>query len=241
MQELTETDLGKMDLAERLAALLEEKNGGNQSELARVVDVTPQAVQQWMSGKTAPRGRNLAKVAEFLGVTPAFLQYGERAGTLRVEEAPFPRYSGTVQEGPPLRGRVPLISWVQAGNFQSAVDNLHPGDADEWAETTVPIHKHTYALRVNGDSMTSPAGEPSFPHGCIIIIEPDAIDSPDRMVGRFVIVKRTDHGGEATFKQLVKDAGRFYLKPLNPQYQMMELDAEDVFCGVVRERVTRFF
>jgi SOS-response transcriptional repressor LexA len=235
----------ELDLAARMAALLDEKNGGNQSDLARFVAVTPQAVQQWMSGKTVPRGRNLAKVAEFLGVTRAYLQYGERGighadPGIGGEPAQFSR-TGGVHEGPPLRGRVPLISWVQAGDFASAVDNLHPGDADEWAETTVPIHRHTYALRVNGDSMTSSGGEPSFPHGCIIIIEPDAIDSPERMVGRFVIVKRSNHAGEATFKQLVKDAGRYFLKPLNPQYQMMELDADDVFCGVVRERVTRFF
>jgi SOS-response transcriptional repressor LexA len=236
-------EFAEMDLATRMAALLDERNGGNQSELARFAGVTPQAVQQWMSGKTAPRGRNLAKVAEFLRVTRAHLQYGERIigpYAPKIGGAP-PQVRETLHNGPPVRGRVPLISWVQAGDFQSAVDNLHPGDADEWAETTVPIQRHTYALRVNGDSMTSTTGEPSFPHGCVIIIEPDAIDAVERMVGRFVIVKRTDHGGEATFKQLVKDAGRFYLKPLNPQYQMMELEADDVFCGVVRERVTRFF
>src|SRR5580700_263509 len=116
MQELTE-----MDLAGRLTALLEEKNGGNQSELARFAGVTPQAVQQWMSGKTAPRGRNLAKVAEFLRVSRAHLQYGERM------MGPYdPRIGGdpppvreALHDGPPVRGRVPLISWMQAGDFQS--------------------------------------------------------------------------------------------------------------------------
>jgi SOS-response transcriptional repressor LexA len=229
-----------MSLPARLAALLDAKNGGNQSELARHAGVSPQAVQQWISGKTVPRGNHLAKVADYLGVTRSFLLYGEQIAVSAAREQPA-AYAPALYEGPQLGGRVPLISWVQAGDFASAVDNLHPGDAEEWAETTVPIHRHTYALRVNGDSMTNPAGEPSFPHGSIIVVEPDAIDSADRMVGRFVIVKRTDHAGEATFKQLVKDGSRFYLKPLNPQYQIIELHPEDVFCGVVRERVTRFF
>lgn len=145
-----------------------------------------------------------------------------------------------LQPGPDIKGKVPLISWVQAGSWSSIVDNFHPGDSDEWIDTTVPIRQHTYALRVKGDSMTNPAGEPSFPDGSIIIIEPDAIDTPDKLIGSFVIVKRgTDD--EATFKQLVKDAGRFYLKPLNPRYPMLELGEGDVFCGVVRERVMRFF
>src|SRR5258707_211059 len=46
---------------------------------------------------------------------------------------------------------------------------------------------------------------------------------------------------EAPFKHLVKAAGRFYLKPLTPRYPMLELGNDDAFCGVVRERVMRFF
>lgn len=67
------------DMAKRIADLLQAKNGGNQSELARYVGVTPQAVQQWVAEDgTSPRGKNLMKVAEFLGVSPGELQYGER-------------------------------------------------------------------------------------------------------------------------------------------------------------------
>lgn len=67
------------DMAKRIADLLQAKNGGNQSELARYVGVTPQAVQQWVAEDgTSPRGKNLMKVAEFLGVSPGELQYGEQ-------------------------------------------------------------------------------------------------------------------------------------------------------------------
>lgn len=67
------------DMAKRIADLLQAKNGGNQSELARYVGVTPQAVQQWVAEDgTSPRGKNLVKVAEFLGVSPGELQYGEQ-------------------------------------------------------------------------------------------------------------------------------------------------------------------
>lgn len=64
-------------LAERLADALEKKNGGNQSELARFIPVSPQAVQKWVAGSTEPKGKNLERVAEFLGVPAAYLKYGE--------------------------------------------------------------------------------------------------------------------------------------------------------------------
>jgi SOS-response transcriptional repressor LexA len=207
-----------------------------QEALADLLGVTKSAVSQWESGNTAPSVDNLRQISAILGVSLDALIAGGPG-----ERQPPLRYATSLHEGPQPRGRVPLISWVQAGDFTTEVDNFQPGDAEEWVETTVPIHRHTYALRVNGDSMTNPAGEPSFPHGSVIIIEPDAIDSVEKMVNRFVIVKRDDNGGEATFKQLVRDGGRYFLKPLNPQYPMLELGEGDVFCGVVRERVTRFF
>jgi SOS-response transcriptional repressor LexA len=146
-----------------------------------------------------------------------------------------------VEPGPELQGKVPIISWVQAGNFATVLDKLHSeGVAVEWAATTVPIHKHTYALRIRGDSMTSPTGEPTFADGQVIIVEPDAVREPEALVGQFVIVKRAGES-ETTFKQLVKDSGRFYLKPLNPQYPILPLNKADVICGVVRQKVVTFF
>ena len=59
---------------DRIRAALASKNGGNQSEMARFVGVSPQAVQKWVSGVTEPRGDNLRLTAEFLGVTESFLR-----------------------------------------------------------------------------------------------------------------------------------------------------------------------
>lgn len=64
-------------MANRLEQGLLKKNGGNQSEMARFIGVTPQAVQKWISGESEPRGKNLEAAANFLGLTPAFLKYGQ--------------------------------------------------------------------------------------------------------------------------------------------------------------------
>jgi phage repressor protein C with HTH and peptisase S24 domain len=63
-------------MATRIEQQLLKKNGGNQSELARFVGVTPQAVQKWIAGDSEPRGQNLERAALFLGVTPAMLKFG---------------------------------------------------------------------------------------------------------------------------------------------------------------------
>ena len=109
-----------------------------------------------------------------------------------------------------------------------AIDLNEPGTADEWVSTTVTIGEHTYALRIDGDSMA-----PTFPPGSIIVVEPDMEPQP----GSYVIAK---NGDDATFKQLVKDAGRWYLKPMNSQYPTIEMGNEYRVIGVVRQQVQTY-
>lgn len=206
-----------------------EAVGMTQAAVAGLFDppVSRNAVANWEGDGNMPDPDKLPTLARAMRKSVDWLLTG-RGGHANVEA------------GPDFKGRVPIISWVQAGAWTEAVDNVHPGHAEEWTQTTVPIHQHTYALRVKGDSMTNPGGDPSFPQGSVIVVEPEAVDGVEKMVGSFVIVKRpTDE--EATFKKLVKDGGNYFLKPLNPQYPMLELREDDVFCGVVREKVMRFF
>lgn len=133
-----------------------------------------------------------------------------------------------VVSGPDVRGEVPLISWVQAGSWCDVVDNFAPGDGEEMIPTIVPVKRHTYALQVDGDSMTNPNGWPSFPEGMIIIVEPDF----DHQAGDFVVVKNGSN--EATFKQLIRDGADWLLKPLNPRYPIKPLPTDATICGVVR-------
>src|ERR1700733_12507527 len=201
---------------------------GARSDFARKISVSPQALTNWET-RGIPFAM-LPRVAAAIGMTvEAYLEL--------VGRSPQNVKKGQALAPGPWINRVPVISWVQAGDFADAVDNLHPGHADEWVGTSAPVNRHTYALRVEGDSMTS-TSEPTFPAGTVIVVEPDAITEPAAMVGRFIIMK---HHGETTFKKLSRDGGRYYLMPLNPQYPRLDIGEDDVCCGVVREKVTRFF
>jgi SOS-response transcriptional repressor LexA len=194
-------------------AELRKKLGLSVEDFAELCGVTRGAVQQWERGVTAPNRRRAPIVAKVLGITVAELAAGE----------------SNISAGPDIGGAVPLLSDVQAGNYKEHVDNFHPGDGgEELVPTSVPVKRHTFALRVTGDSM-----EPEFREGMVLIVEPDLDPSP----GDFVIAKNADNG--TTFKQLVKDGADWYLKPLNERYPIKLLGKAKIV-GVVRAVERRF-
>lgn len=110
------------------------------------------------------------------------------------------------------RRRIPIISWVTAGQWQAVCDIFQPGDAEDWTETDVK-GPHVFALKIKGDSM-----EPEFQEGEIITINPHV----EALPGDFVIIKNDEE--EATFKQLKRYGDMTILHPLNPKYADIEIN-----------------
>lgn len=121
--------------------------------------------------------------------------------------------ASNVSAAPDVRGRVPLISWVQAGMWNDAVDVYEPGYAEQWIPVLKNGSPNAYALRVRGDSMTAAHGK-SYPDGCIIIIDPQQ-KSPSSGAR---VIARMKGSGDVTFKVYVEEDSRRWLKPLNPQH-----------------------
>lgn len=131
-----------------------------------------------------------------------------------------------VEPGPEMRGLVPIISWVQAGQWCDSVDLFQPGDSDEWLACPAKHGPHTFALRVRGVSM-----EPKYFDGAIIFVDPDR--TADHLSN---VVVRLDHDNEVTFKQLVIEDGVRFLRPLNPDWpgpKLIKVESDSVICGVV--------
>lgn len=64
-----------MALSDRLRALL-ERDGITRQDLADKIGASRQAVQFWASGRNAPRGETLKRVAEFFNVSTEWLRHG---------------------------------------------------------------------------------------------------------------------------------------------------------------------
>ena len=129
-----------------------------------------------------------------------------------------------VQPGPEISRHVPLISWVQAGHWNEVCDVLPLEEVTEWIPALARVGPRAFALRIQGDSM-----EPKFTVGAAIVVEPDV----HAQNGDYVIV-RLDGTDECTFKQLVEDAGKRFLKPLNPRYPLMEITSKASVVGIAR-------
>lgn len=135
--------------------------------------------------------------------------------------------SAPPDRNPPIK--VPLVSWVQAGNWEFAADPFHPGDADEWLDTTATRNPSAFALTVHGDSM-----EPEFVDGDTIVVDPER----DPGNGSYIIAK---NGMEATFKQYITDGSSVFLKPLNARYPIRDMTGiEFRIVGVVVEKRKRY-
>lgn len=210
-----------MALWKRLKAA-REKSGLSQEAVGRLFDppISRAAVAQWeQEDGTQPEISKLAALARAYGTTIDLLL----GNAVRQDLSEY--IVGNTERGPEL-STVPLISWVQAGRFGSASDPYPAGEGEKLIYTSKKVGANAYALKIRGDSMENPGSGHTFPDGCIIIVDPDKPAD----IGSFVVV-RFENSGEATFKQLVEDAGRRFLKPLNPRYPMIPIGDEAVLCG----------
>ncbi len=199
--------------------------GITQSELARRIGIKQQSISQICSGKSV-RSRYTMQVAEALGVNPHWLGTGDGVIGLNGEKTEI---------GPDVTGKIPLINWIQAGDWTEISHKFSYGDAEEWREMTDKANKACFALRVKGDSMENPTGKKSIPEGAIIVVDPDMVFKSGSLV-----IARLDESVEATFKQLVIDGHHRYLKPLNPQYPAIPINKNCIIIGVVKQAIIDF-
>lgn len=112
-----------------------------------------------------------------------------------------------------LGGKVPLISWVRAGNWDEAIDSFNADDAEDWLLCPPNCRaENTFALTVKGPSMDDGTAR-GYRDGEQIFVDTSKT-SPEHNAD--VIVRNGE--GHVTFKRLINADGKWYLKPLNPQW-----------------------
>lgn len=202
--------------------LKKERAGGKTKAFADLVDTSPDylsAIEGNLQEKKI--GTGLArKIETKLKLTRGWMDQ-DHSGLDRANTEPS---SLELRE-------VPTISWVQAGRFNAVEDYREQYGEHPPTVTDRLVSRGAFALRVRGDSMVCPNGY-TYPDGCRIVVDPGLQAKP----GDHVIVK-LDGVDEATFKELVYDAGRYFLKPLNPRYPVMEMPEDARVIGVVVQTI----
>jgi SOS-response transcriptional repressor LexA len=205
----------------------------SEGELGRRSGVPQPTIHRIATNAVAsPRQENVEKIARALKVSSDWLWKGGS------QKETSPTVSDTnIEPGPTIKGYVPLISWVQAGAWCEVSDVRTLDDAEIWLPCAASHSPQSYALRVRGLSMFNQHERRSFRDGDIIFVDP----AKDAENGSLVIAKLMD-SQEATFKQLVMEGSRRFLKPLNPAWPdpIIELDGDAMICGVVFSKLEIF-
>jgi len=218
----------------------------SQKDLAAKVGISQPTLSELERGDS--RGTtSIATMAAALGVNALWLETGRGPKRSMFGPAPSglppPVASDAVADEYNVRpiktelDAVPLISWVQAGNWCEAQDPYPAGDGNEWLSCPVRHGPRTYALQIRGESMRNPGGKPSFDDGDIVFVDPER-----SAVHKSLVIAKLDLTNEVTFKRLLIDGSDWYLEALNPAWpnRIIPIQAESHICGVVIAKLEKF-
>ncbi len=182
--------------------------GMTQAELGSKSCLAQTSIHNIETGETK-RPRNIEALAKALDCSPEWLQFG--IGEI-----------DNAVTGPEIKRALPLINFVQAGSW-----SLIQEDSIFETKMSCPVNcsEYSFVLKVQGLSM-----EPKFSEGDLIFVDPEAICDD----GSYVVA-RLDDENQATFKQLIIDGNKRYLKAINPDWptKFIEINGNCTIVGKV--------
>ncbi len=194
--------------AENLKTWIDKYYGGKQAAFIEKTGMNQGELSALINGRRVFGERKARSIEELADMPNMYLEQTEEAEVIEIPAD--------------MKGMVPVISWVAAGNFSDA----EVSTADElikWVPCPAPHSKGTYALTVSGISMQNPNGNPSFEDGDIIFVDPAKLPE-----NKSCVIVSLEGSNSATFKQLVIEPdGRKYIIPLNPNWGDKPIEIEE--------------
>jgi len=196
------------------------ETGLTATALATKLSLSKGTITHWTQGTNKATGTNLINLAKALDCDPDWLITGKGGKNM------LPLEMKTEHTLTNKQIFVPLLDRVDVNNDGM---NTEQG-VEDWIACPVSHSPQAFALRVRGDSMYNPQGRHSFRMGDIIYVDP----RKETNNGSFVVANLAGTD-EITFKQLVIEDGRNYLKALNPAWPtpIVEMNRETEIRGVV--------
>lgn len=178
----------------------------SQDVLAAACDTSKSLISEMESGKKRMNDDWIGKFADALGIAPADLLRHPS------DRAPAPR--------------IPLVSWVSAGQFQAADAVVDVSDCPMIEAADLP-DGDWFALTVEGDSM-----DRISPPGSTIVV-----NRKDRRLisnGCYIIANEQ---GDATYKRYRPSPDRFEPVSVNPSHEPLFPDGAVKVIGRVRRSI----
>lgn len=213
-----------------------KQSGINQHELAQRVGVKQTSISDLERGKSKSTSF-VTQIAHELGVSAMWLATGKGEMMESATQEKRAAYNGNIAPvaQPISYYSYPVVSSVQAGRFTECIVPYPEGSEDQHEATDYDAKGVAFWLEVSGDSMTAPAGvKPSIPEGTLVLVDTGIEAVPGKLV-----VAQLDESNEATFKKMIIDGGKKYLKPLNPAYPLIPINGNCRILGVAVEAKTK--
>lgn len=168
IERMVQSENVRKEFAQRLAQACNQagiETHGRGVIIAKKIGVTPKAVSKWLNAESMPRQNKMEELANFLGVSLFWLQYGKQEITKGIKETPNAYMLGNMQEwdnSTPISDdevMVPFLSDVRlsAGNGflnEAEIDN---GFKLRFAKSTLRRYgvcaKDVVCVSVSGNSM----------------------------------------------------------------------------------------
>lgn len=205
-------------LADRIALVKEQMSWTN-AELARRAGTSRAAPTDWLNGKVRVLS---SETAQRLSAQSPYSATWLATGDGPIKKDDLKNAKSNVAPAAIGERRIPLLNYVQAGDFADCGQNFTMEDV-EYLLTDLNLSERAFALQIKGNSML-----PEFKEGDRIIVDCEISPRP----GDFVVAKNSDQ--EATFKKYrllqIDSSGNevFELTPLNEDYPSMRSDEHPV-------------
>ncbi|MBW4630561.1 MAG: transcriptional repressor LexA [Iphinoe sp. HA4291-MV1] len=172
------------------------------AEYIRVYQYSP-SIRQMMQGMNLKSPAPIQSRLEHLR-NKGYIEWNEgKARTIRILQS--------IKQGVPILGTIAAGGLIEP--FTEAVENI------DLAHLSLP--PQAYALRVSGDSMI----EDSIVEGDLVFLRP--VPEPDQLKNGTIVAARVDGIG-TTLKRFYRFGDRVTLKPANPKYDPIEVNAIQV-------------
>ena len=201
-----------------------EAIGLRQKDLVAKTGASRGTVSLWINGPSEPQGENLLKLARVLSCQPEWILNGTgEPDDMKLDNA---------EMGPLLQGVVPLINSVQAGAWTTIKEMNIPFEQIEFVRSVSAVSPHAFALRVVGDSMFNPSHSKSLSDGDIVTVDPNV-----QTINGSIVVALLENEEQATIKMLVIEGTKRFLRPLNPQFPIINIEENTRIIGVAVDKI----
>jgi len=193
-------------LAAVIKSLMREKDI-SVTELARQTQISQPVLHRLATGTTYnPQIETLLPIAGFFGIS-----IDQLIGNAPLSNTPTPAHDWD---------RIPLLTLNQITSWLAQDPSLN---LTKFVSTDIHVSKNSYAVQLNDSTM-----QPRFAPGTLLIIDPEY--SPEN---QDFVVAQIHHQKTATFKQFLIDGETRYLKPLNPDFPIIKMGADDCILGTM--------